>query len=163
MEKKQPKQIKSKQSNFYFETEAEAVRVLKSEGRRLKYIALKVWRKHLSNPKPKAYIRTRDSQRSIKLGKVRKVGSNEYTIELTFENDLAYHESVVGKDQPEGHAIMLLSSGWEARNLEKKIGIRERFTRYKGFNYLGEVQKAFNNGKHKGIQLQINWSGRYLK
>jgi hypothetical protein len=153
----------SKQSNLYFESDEEAIKVLTAEGRKLKYIAVKVWRKYLGSYQPKRYIRTRDTQRGIKLGKVKKVGDNEWGIELTFENDLMYHDSYVGKGQPQGHSIMLLSSGWKAVNLERKIGVRQNFTRHKGINYLGEVAKAYNSQKHKGITLEIQWSGKYLK
>lgn len=152
-----------KQSSLYFSSEEEAKRVLQEEGRKLKYIALKVWRRIMNDPKPKVYIRTRDAQRSIKLGVVKQLGTDEWGIELTFENDLAYHDSIIGKNQPQGHAIMLISSGWKAKNLEKKIGIRERFTRYKGTNYLGQVIKEYEKQKHKGITLDVQWSGAYLK
>ncbi|MFS0905808.1 hypothetical protein AB3N02_22555 [Priestia aryabhattai] len=171
MAKKQ-KQVQTASNGFYFESEAEAIRVLKAEGKRLERIARRVWQRYLDSYEPKKYAehingmpghRTGRSMKSIKLGRVKRIGDNEYGIELTFINDLVYHESVFGNAQPEGHSIMLISSGWTARKLEEKIGIREHFTRYKGFNYLGEVQRAFNNGKHKGIDLEIQWSGKYLK
>lgn len=154
---------KTKQSNLYFETEQEAVKTLEEEGRKLKYIALKVWRKYLASYKPKSYIRTRNSQKSIKLGKVKRIGDNEFGIVLTFDNDLVYHDSVIDKDEPKGHSIMLLSSGWKATKLEAKIGVRQNFTRHKGINYLGEVIKEYEKRKDKRISLEVQWSGKFLK
>lgn len=158
----------TKQSNFYFQTEEEAIRALEIEGRKLKNIAVKIWRKYLASYEPKVYIRTNNSLRGIKLGKVKMIAPNEWGIELTFENDLMYHESWFDKqngtrEHPKGHSIMLLSSGWKAVNLERKIGIRQNFTRHKGINYLGQVIKAYNAQKHKGITLDVQWSGKFLK
>lgn len=147
---------------FAFDTEQEAIKALQEEGRKLKYIAIKVWRKYLGSYQPKSYVRTRDSQKAIKLGQVKRVG-NDFVIELTFENDLAYHDSVIGKDQPQGHSIMLISNGWTASNLERKIGMRQRFTRYKGFNYLGQVEKEYRKRGHEGVLLEIQWKGEDYK
>jgi hypothetical protein len=164
MSKKIPQTI---QSSYQFESDEEAIRVLKSEGKRLERIAKKVWQRIMASPQPKVYIRTQNAEKSIKLGKVKKLDNNTWGIELTYENDLAYHDSWFDKQRndgqrkyEQGHAIMLISSGWKAINLERKIGVRKRFTRYKGTNYLGEVVKAFNASKHKGITLEVQWSGK---
>ena len=146
---------------FQFETDAEAKRVLKQEGRRLEQIAKKVWNGYLGSYSPKMYVRTGKSQKSIKLNNVFRVDENTWGIELTFQNDLTYHDSVFGKSQPKGHSIMLISSGWKVRKgWHKKI---HRFGYYGGFDYLGKVIKEFNNGKHKGIELEVQWSGNYTK
>ncbi|MGV4321320.1 hypothetical protein [Bacillus mojavensis] len=155
-------QAKTKQSNLYFQTDQEAIQVLEKEGRKLMDIAKKVWRKYLASYTPKEYIRTGKTERGIKLGSVKKIGDNEHGIELTFQNDLMYHESVISQSEPKGHSIMLLSSGWTARKLESKIGIRENFTRHKGINYIGEVVKAYQSSKHRGIDLEVQWSGKFL-
>ncbi|MGG1746844.1 hypothetical protein ABDI04_05530 [Bacillus licheniformis] len=159
---------KTKKSNFYFQTEQEAIRALEIEGRKLQRIAVKVWRKYLSSYQPKKYIRTNNTERGIKLGKVKMIAPDQWGIELTFENDLMYHESVFDKQNgtrnyPKGHSIMLLSGGWKAVKLERKIGIRQNFTRHRGINYLGQVVRAYNLQKHKGITLDIQWSGKFLK
>ncbi|UUV46438.1 neck protein [Bacillus phage vB_BanS-Thrax3] len=155
------KQIQSK--GLYFESEAEAIKVLTAEGRKLKAIALKVWRRYLGSYQPKQYVRTRKSQSGIRLKPVRKVGANTYSIELTFENDLMYHDSVLGKGQPKGHAIMLISSGWHSRKLENRIGVVPNFTYKGGFDYLGQVQSAYNAVRNKKVLLEIQWSGQALK
>lgn len=156
-----------KQSNIYFESDAEAIRVLKAEGKKLEECCKKVWRQYLASYTPKAYAshkqgysagqRTMASLDSIKLGTVKKVSNDEYGIEVTFKNELAYHESVIGKSEPKGHAIMLISFGWRVkrgkhRNI-KHFGYRQ------GYDYLGKVQKMYDGMKDPRISLEIQWLG----
>lgn len=140
-----------------FDSELEAKLVLESESRKLKYIALKVWRKYLSSYQPKMYVRTRRSQSSIQIGKIKKLNENELGIEIQFLNDLVYHDSVFGSSQPKGHAVMLISTGWKVKKGKHK-GIY-RFGYYEGFDYLGKVQQEYNAIKDKRIELEIKWSG----
>lgn len=150
--------------NGVFDSEREAINALQAEGKRLQDVAIKVWRQYLASYTPKTYVRSGDSERAIKLGKVKKIDEETLGIELTFEDDLAYHNSVVSSNgKPKGHSFMLISSGWHAVNLERKIGKRERFTSYRGFNYIGKVIEEFNNGKHDGVELEIQWSNKYTK
>lgn len=146
---------------FEFDSEKEAIRVLEAEGRRLKYIAIKVWRQYLASYQPKQYVRTRKSQKSIKLGKVKRLDGDTFGIELTFQNDLTYHNSVIGKDQPQGHSIMLISTGWKVKRGKHKDVYR--FGYYEGFDYINKVKEAFEATKHKGISLEVQWSGKALK
>lgn len=157
------KQLQSKSNGLYFESEAEAIKVLNAEGRKLKLIALRVWRRYLGSYQPQQYVRTRRSQRGIKLKPVKRVGANTYSIELTFENGLMYHDSVVGKGQPKGHSIMLISSGWHSKKLENRIGEVPNFTYRDGFDYLGQVQSEYNAIRNKKVFLDIQWSGQAYK
>ncbi|MCR4361977.1 hypothetical protein JDW21_19625 [Bacillus subtilis] len=148
---------KTKQNSFFFESDEEAVRVLHQEGRKLKYCALKVWRKYLSSYRPKKYARTGKSLKSIKLGKVKRLGVNEWGIEVTFINDLAYHDSVIGASEPKGHAIMLISHGWKVKRGRHKDVYR--FGYFEGFDYLGKVKEMYNNTKDRRVNLDIQWLG----
>lgn len=151
---------------YEFDSEEEAIKALQAEGRKLKYIAIKVWRKYLSSYKPKAYIRTRKSQNAIKLGRVKQISEDSFGIEVTFLDDLAYHDSILNtkkKQHEQGHSIMLISEGWTSTNLERKIGRRERFTHYEGFDYIGKVKEEYEKVKHKGIELEIQWSGKFTR
>ena len=149
-----PKGIRS---NLFFESDEDAIRVLKAEAKILKSIAITEWRRYINSYTPSVYVRSGDSEKSIKVGDVKKIGYNEWGISVYFDNDLAYHDSVVGKNQPQGHAIMLISTGWKARQLEKRIGIRQNFTRHKGTGYLYKVSEKYNSVKHRGISLEIQW------
>jgi len=143
--------------------EQQARRTLEMEGRRLKYIALKLWRKYLGSYQPKQYVRTRDTQRGIKLGRVKKIDGNHFGIELTFENDLMYHDSIFGRNQPKGHSLMLISDGWHARKLEDRIGKVHRLTYFEGTGYLYQVYKEYMRGAPRGVTLDVQWSGKYTK
>ena len=162
---------------YQFDSEAEAKKVLQLEGERLLAIAKRVWNSYLATYKPKVYAehlngkdangkgingRTGRSAESMQLKPVFMIDSNTWGIELTFKNDLVYHESVFTKGKkPKGHSIMLISSGWQVKSgWHKKI---KRFGNYGGYDFLGKVVKEFNSGKHKGIELEVQWSGKYTK
>lgn len=147
------------QNEFAFDSDEEAIKALQSEGRRLKYIAIKVWRQYLNSYTPKQYVRTRDSQRSIKLGKVYKVDENTWGIAVTFDNDLAYHDSILYTDEPQGHAIMLISQGWTVKDSAMHRDVY-RFGYYEGFDYIEKVMKEFNNTAKQGTTLRVEWKGR---
>ena len=146
---------------YEFNSEIDARRALESEGRGLEMIARKVWNNYLGSYSPKAYARKGNSEKSIKLGKVFRIDANTFGIELTFVNDLVYHDSVISPSQPKGHSIMLISKGWKVRKGRHKNVYR--FGYYEGFDYIGKVISEFNNGKNKGIELEVQWSGKYLK
>jgi hypothetical protein len=144
-----------------FNSEQEAIRALQSEGKRLLDIAVKIWRQYLASYQPKEYVRKGNSEKSIKLGKVKALDDDTLGIELTWEDDLAYHDSVVTRGKPQGHSIMLISEGWRV-----KKGSRQdvyMFGYYEGFDYLSKIEEAFNNGKHDGITLEIRWAGEKFR
>lgn len=156
MKKKLLRTMAKYNKSFYFESEKEAIEMLKIEAKRLKRVAVKVWHQYLASYRPKEYVRTGKSEKAIKIGDVKRKG-NDFIIEVYFDNDLVYHDSVISPNEPKGHSVMLISSGWKAVNLERKIGRRDHFTRYKGFNYLGKVAQEYRKVGHKGIFLDIQW------
>lgn len=164
-----------KESDKLFKGDIEAIAVLKAEGKKLEECAKKVWRLYLSSYQPKVYAvhktnikgeRTHASLASIKLGDVKRVGQDEYQIEVTFLNDLAYHDSVIGnkrRKHKQGHAIMLISFGWRVRKGAhrnvKHFGYRQ------GYDYLGKVARMYNKKRDKRVSLEIQWLGKkdYLR
>lgn len=145
-------------------TEEQAIRTLEMEGRRLKYIALKVWRKYQSSYPPKMYVRTRDTQRGIKLGKVRRIDANHFGIDLMYDNDLMYHDSIFGSQYPKGHSLMLISNGWHSRKLERKYGKGiYMLTYFEGADIIGQIEREYNKYKPLGVTLETQWTKRYLK
>lgn len=150
-------------NQYSFDSEIEAIKALKSEGERLERIAIKIWRKYINSYTPNQYVRTGNAEKSIKLGGIKKLNDNTLAIELTFQNDLVYHNSRFKKGK-KGHAVMLISDGWHSKKLEKKLGRRvNRFTYFGGSGYLYQVYKEFNATKKKGITLDIQWSGKVQK
>lgn len=145
-------------------SEAEAKKVLMAEGRRLKLIALKIWRKTIHSYSVKKYVRTRKAQNSIKLGKVKMIAPNVWGIELTWDNDLVYHDSIFKGKQKKGHAVMLISEGWYSAKLEKRMGRRiDRFTYFGGTGYLASVVKEWQSSAPKGVTIETQWSGKKTK
>ena len=141
--------------------EQQAIATLQKEGRRLKYIILKVWRKYLNDYSPKEYARTRDTQRGIKLGSVRRYDGMHYAIEVTFENDLMYHDSVIGSSEKKGHSFMLISDGWKVKKgTHKNV---KNFGYFEGVDLIGQIEKEYNAGRPMGVRLETHWSGKYLK
>lgn len=134
------------------------------EGRALERIARNTWRRYTSSYSPKMYIRTQNAEKSIRLGRVQKIG-NYFEIRLTYLNHLAYHDSIFDKQKGtkgrwrQGHAIMLISNGWHAKKLERRIGEVYRFTYFEGTDYLSMVEKAYNARKPAGIELEVRWTG----
>lgn len=152
-------------SSFTFDSDAEAIRVLRLEGKKLEACARKVWRDYEESYTPKKYVRTGNSLKSIKLGSVKKLDNDDWGIELTFINDLAYHNSVVMKkgeskrgvsSHNQGHAIMLISQGWTTKGRFRDV---QRFGKYKGFNYLKKVKEEYLKIADKRLTLEIQWQG----
>jgi len=149
-----------------FDSDAEAIRVLRVEGKKLVQSAKKIWRLYQASYNPKEYFRTGNSLKSIKLGSIKKLDNNEWAIELTFINDLAYHDSVVFKkgerksgksSHNQGHAIMLISQGWRTKGRFQNVA---RFGNYKGFDYLEQVKKDYLATADKRLTLEIQWQGK---
>lgn len=144
--------------------------LLQSEARKLEDIARKVWERDMSSYTPKMYIRTQDAMKALKVGDVFRYDENHYAIEITFENDLSYHDSWFDKINgtkgrwERGHAVMLISDGWHAKKLESRMGRRvERFTYFEGTGYLYRVYKEYMKVANPTVSLEIEWSGKYSR
>lgn len=156
--------MNSLQSALESLSEQETKKLLEAEGRKLKYIAIKLWRKYIGSYQPKVYKRTRASQRGIKLGKVKKIAPNQWGIELTWENDLMYHKSYLPNSNKKGHSVMLISDGWKAKKLERILGHPVyRFTYFEGTGYLYQVYKEYMKSAPKTITLETQWSGKVMQ
>ena len=138
----------------------EAHRLLEQEGRKLERIARSVWRAYLSSYRPKVYARTGKSYEAIQLKAVKRLDSEFLGIELTWKNELVYHDSEM-KNRQQGHAVMLISNGWRVKRGKHRDVYR--FGYYEGFDYLGKVEKTYNAMKNPLVHLEIQWSGKFLK
>lgn len=147
-------------SNLNALGEAEVKRLLLEEGRRLEKIAKQVWQKYLDSYTPQEYIRTGKSLASIKLGNLERLSATEWGIRLNFVDELAYHDSVF-KGGKQGHAIMLISSGWKVKKgWHKNI---YRFGYYEGFNVIEKIISEFEKSKPPNIIVQFDWDGAYTR
>lgn len=141
-------------SVLFFEDDRTAKRVLESEARKLLGIAQKEWIRVMGTYSPKEYVRTGKAFKSIKMTEVRKVGFG-WTIDVTFDNDLAYHDSVIAKTEPKGHAIWLNHAGWRVKRGSHRD--TEYFGYRKGSGYLFEVFQKYNKIKDPRVSLTIMW------
>jgi hypothetical protein len=146
-------------SLLFFDTEVEAVVALEYEAKKLEKIAKKVWLQYQASYSPTVYRRTGKTLDGIKITKVKKDGLFGWQIMVTFEDKKMYHSSYVSMSQPKGHSVMLIDSGWKSKKLEKRMGIIPRFTRYKGYNYLGQVMEEYLKVKHKRVSVRFVWTG----
>lgn len=147
---------------FTYDDEISARLALEAEGARLQKIAKELWQEYLTGYTPSMYVRTKKSEKSIKLGKVKRLDAFTLGIELTFSDDLTYHDSVFGDKYQKGHSIMLISEGWQVKSTSKHANVY-RFGYFGGINYIGRIIKAFNHGARKGITLKVNWAGEEYK
>lgn len=155
---KQNKLLKS----AYSLTSTNQRQLIIQEGKKLERIARREWEAYYQSYTPKQYIRTYKSRDALKLKTPTKRIDGGWDIELTWENDLAYHESKF-KNNKKGHAIMLISDGWESRKLRAKIGKRYRFTDFDGTGYLYNVYKKYLAVADRTITTNVIWSGNYTK
>ena len=167
---------------FYFTDADEATAKLKQEGKKLEKIAKSVWNKYLSSYKPTEYVRTGRSAKAIKLGNVKVLGVDaqgfvNLGIELTWLNNLAYHDSWLYKKgktstNKQGHAFMLIGTKWHSKKLEKiykKKVYRHTYWSWAGDSsldensYLDAIISEYEKVKDPRFGLEIQWSGRFLK
>lgn len=151
----------TKNNLFAFDTDEEAKFAVREESRRLKRIANRLWDEYIGSYTPSVYVRTKKSKKSIKLGRVKRLDAYTWGVELMFDDDLAYHDSVIRKNEPKGHSIMLISEGWKV----KKGKHREvkNFGYFEGTDFITKVKKEFDNGARKGITMEVNWAGEVFK
>lgn len=119
---------------------------------------------YLNSYKPSEYVRTGNSQRAIKLGKVKRLDAFTFGIEISFADELSYHNSVVSKNgRPRGHSFMLISEGWTVKNRARNRKPVYRFDYFEGVDYISNVIKEFNQNPVAGIKLEVNWAGEPFK
>lgn len=151
-----------KNNILYFDSEEQATKALIQEGKKLEEIVRKVWRLYESSYEPAQYIRTGKSMDSLKLGKVKKHSDDTLSIELTFVNRLAYHNSVFGGKK--GHSIMLISEGWKVkRGWHRNIYRFGHYNKGKGFNIIGQVKELYESNRNEKVFLEVEWQGKEFK
>ncbi|UUV46703.1 neck protein [Bacillus phage vB_BanS-Thrax4] len=165
--------VKQKNNGLYFQTDLEAIKVLTKEGKKIERIARRVWQQYMGSYSPKEYRRTGKSLRAIKLKGIKSHGLGMYSIELTWENSLAYHDSWLyteGKTSvnKKGHAIMLIGTRWHSKKLEaiyRKQIYRHTYWAWNGGggSYLDTVVSQYKAVADKRIMVEVQWSGAFIK
>jgi len=169
----------------FFESEVQARATLMREGVKLEKIAKRVWSVYMNSYTPVEYVRTGNSAKSLLLGKPKYIGvdsfgNTEYGIELTWRNDLVYHDSWIYKKgktsvNRKGHSVMLIGTKWHAPKLEKIYRAEDRgvyrHTRWEweGANgtshdtYIDAVMNEYSKISDRRMSLELQWSEEYVK
>lgn len=141
----------------------EIKKLLTKEARRLEQLVRQELQKYMESYDPVEYTRTGYTAQSIKVGIPKKTGMNEWTIAITFRENLANHPSYVGQDQPDGYTPILLELGWVSRGLEKQIGQVDRFTRFEGSNFISKAVQKYNKKNPHGFMVKMFVDGKEYK
>lgn len=133
--------------------EKQIIKILTEAGQELERYLKQELNAYFSSYDPVVYKRTGDTVKSIMVGVPRKVGVDEWSLEITFNESLANHPSYIADDQPDGYVPWLLHSGWRNK-LDSTLDI-ENFTRFKGTNYITKAVDKFNASNKHGLRVQV--------
>ena len=133
--------------------------VLTDAGNELESLLKEELNAYFSSYEPKVYQRTGNTLSSIRVGEPRKISINEWSLEITFDENLANHPSVFGQEQ--GYTPWLLEVGW---NIEKKVGYsKPMFTKHPGTHYIQKAVERFNSNNPHGLFVTVEHNGqRYI-
>ena len=103
---------------------------------------------------PAVYIRTGRTKTGFSISnsryKMNADGTVTMEIDLVLDDGSMWHNSILGKNQPQGHSFMLISEGWIASDLESYLGRSiDRFTRYDGYGIVDTLIRAYNTSEYE--------------
>lgn len=150
------KYINSHAGTAYVLNDPEIKKNLQSEMNRLqRYLTEEIVR-HYNSFTPEYYHRTGAWIESIRVNPIKRDGVG-WSISLTFDDDMAYHPSVVpgGED---GYVPWLMEVGWKDRNYETP-----HFDGFKGTHYIKNAVERWNKNNRFGFTISVyRGNERYL-
>jgi hypothetical protein len=132
--------------------------VLEHEARRLEQYLKDELNSYFSSYQPKVYDRLGNTLNSFRISEPKYVAGLDWSVEIYFDESLAFHDSYISKDQPKGNTLWLLHSGWKTR-LDAKKSI-PRFTRFEGTNYINHAIETFNRVNPYGLKVKVLKDGK---
>ncbi len=127
--------------------------VLTKEAKRLEKYLKEELNAYFSSYDPVVYERTGDTVRSIEVRTPKRIGQNQWSIEIGFNESLAMHPSYIGEDQPDGYTPWLLETGW---SISGKVGFsRPMFTEHPGTQYITKAVSRFNRDNPYGLKITV--------
>ncbi|MGD6896093.1 hypothetical protein [Bacillus infantis] len=152
------KYIATKHGQDAVMNETKIKRILTSAAKQLERYMKEELDNYFNSYEPSVYERTSSTISSIKVGNPRKVTTNIWAIEITFDEELANHDSVMGSDQPKGYTPWLLEVGWDIRD---KVDFEApMFTHHPGTEFVKKAVKKFNaNNPHK-LKISVSHNGQ---
>ncbi len=137
-------------------SQPEMVKMLKSELKRLEQYIKEELQKYFDSYEPTVYVRTGDTMRSITLSEPYLDGDS-LCAEITFDEGLANHPSVMGRNQPDGYTPHLLQEGWSiSASVQPRVAY---FTDHPGSNYLLNAIARFNADNKYGLKVTAYYNG----
>lgn len=82
-----------------------------------------------------------------------RINGNQIELSLKFHPDLVFHENFDGTH--ETNVAVILNYGYVARELEKRIGVVDYFTRRDGFFFIENGIMRWNKTNSLGIQIDV--------
>ena len=78
-------------------------------------------------------------------------GTVTMEIDLILDDGSMWHDSILGRGQPQGHSFMLISEGWTAPALESYRGDTStyRFTRFDGVGIVSSLINSYNTSEYE--------------
>lgn len=135
--------------------ETQIKKALRESARLLEKYMKEELNRYFDSYTPSVYERTGNTLKSFRVSEPRKVGLNDWSIEIYFDDGLANHPSVMG--QEEGYTPWLLEVGW---NIEDKVGYsRPMFTKHSGIGYIKKAVSRFNSSNPHGFKVNVNFNG----
>lgn len=104
---------------------------------------------------PKVYKRTGMWKRSMYAEDLVDIRLEGDQIKLSVRTDprRAYHWNITGDHM--SFVNLLMENGWLASNLEAKIGVRNRFTRYEGAHCVKNGIERWNRNNSLGLTIDV--------
>jgi hypothetical protein len=119
-----------------------------SEAERLQRYLIEEIDNHFMSFQPQYYHRTGAWLESIRVNPPEQIG-NEYSISITFDDNFAYHPSVVPGGE-EGYVPWLMEVGWKDRNYETP-----HFDGFKGTHYIKNAVERWNRDNKFGFEIRV--------
>lgn len=137
------------QNIFFAQNEKILLQKLHNAGIQLERLIQDEIDKYYDSYDPVQYERTYRFKSSLRMSNPIKTGTNEWSIEIYFDKDLADHEGA--------YVPTLINEGWDYRNkTDKDI---YRFTHYEGYNFINKAVERFNKMNKYGFQVKVIKNG----
>lgn len=140
--------IKSSSGSQAVLADANVRRDLQNEMDRLQRYLIEEMNDHYESYSPEYYQRTGAWLESIRVNPIEKIG-NSYSMSLTFDDNFAYHPSVVNGDR-NGYIPWLLEVGWKSHSYSTP-----HFDGFKGTHYIRNAVDRWNKNNKFGFVIRV--------
>ena len=133
-------------------SQPELMNILRKEIYKLEQLMKEELQKYFESYQPVQYERTGATMDSFRVGEP-YIEGNSICAEITFDDVLANHPSVIGEDQEFGYTPWLLSVGWDIRS--KVLADIPMFTHHPGSQYITTAVSRYNRQNKYGIIVSV--------